>query len=78
MLHKTGVRVSATMVDDAKATIKAMPKGTSMRPSMPERKNSGMKLAMIIRVELRIGMRTSLEASNTTSFKGLRSPTGKA
>ena len=50
-LHKTGVTVSATSVDAARAVMNAMPSGFSIRPSMPERKKSGMKLAMIISVE---------------------------
>ena len=56
--------------------MKAMPSGISMRPSMPERKNSGRKLATIIRVELRIGMRTSWEAWKTTVTTSRRSSLG--
>jgi hypothetical protein len=43
---------------------------------MPVRKNSGTKLTTIISVELRMGIRTSREASNTTSRTGRRSPSG--
>ena len=56
--------------------MKAMPSGTSRRPSMPERKNSGTKLTMIISVELNIGMRTSRDASNTTLLTSGLSPSG--
>lgn len=56
--------------------MKAMPNGTSIRPSMPLRKNRGTKLTMIINVELRMGIRTSREALNTTSRTGRRSPAG--
>ena len=33
------------------AAIKAMPSGASMRPSIPDKKNKGIKLAMMIKVE---------------------------
>ena len=56
--------------------MKAMPSGTSMRPSMPLRKNRGTKQAMMMRVELRMGMRTSREAWNTTSLTGSLCPAG--
>ena len=55
--------MSATSVDAMSAVTKAMPSGMSMRPSMPLRKNSGAKLTMMMRVELRMGIRTSREAS---------------
>ena len=71
-LHRTGVRVSATTVDEHRATMKAMPNGASIRPSMPVRKKMGRKLAMIINVELRMGIRTSREASKITSTTGRR------
>ena len=50
-LHSTGVSVSATSVEAASAAMKAMPSGTSRRPSMPERKKRGVKLAMMMSVE---------------------------
>ena len=56
--------------------MKAMPSGTSILPSIPLRKNKGTKLTMIIKVEFKIGIRTSREALNTTSSTGRRSPTG--
>ena len=56
--------------------MKAMPSGTSILPSMPLKKNNGMKLTTIISVEFRIGMRTSLDALNTTSSIGRRSASG--
>ena len=65
--QSTGVSVRATTVEANSATMNAMPSGTSMRPSIPLRKNKGMKLATMISVELRIGIRTSFEALNTTS-----------
>ncbi len=71
-LHNTGVRVSATKVEAANAAINAIPRGTSILPSIPERKKSGTKLAMIMSVELRIGILTSRDASYTTSITGLR------
>ena len=43
-----------------------MPNGANILPSIPERKKRGTKLATIIRVEFKIGIRTSLEASKTT------------
>ena len=60
------------------ATIKAMPSGTSIRPSIPVRKKSGTKLTTMISVELRMGMRTSREALKTTSKVGLCSPMGRS
>ena len=59
----TGVTVSATSVDVHSEMMNEMPSGLSMRPSIPDRKKSGRKHAMMIRVELSIGMRTSFEAS---------------
>ena len=59
-----------------RAVMKAMPNGTSNLPSMPVRKKRGMKLTMIINVELRIGKRTSLEASKTMFINGCRLPSG--
>ncbi len=50
--------------------MKETPSGTSILPSNPERKNSGRKLAIIIRDELNIGYLTSFEASSTTSITG--------
>ena len=45
---------------------KVIPSGANILPSIPERKKRGTKLATIISVEFKIGIRTSLEASNTT------------
>ena len=56
----------ATKVDAHREVMNAIPSGTSILPSIPERKKSGTKLTIIIRVELRIGIRTSFEASKTT------------
>ena len=58
--------------------MKAMPRGTSMRPSMPDRKKRGTKLTMMMSVELRMGMRTSREALKTTCRTGRRLPAGRA
>ena len=66
-LHSTGVSVSATRVDANSDTMKATPSGISILPSIPERKKIGMKLTTMMKVELSMGIRTSLEASNTTS-----------
>ena len=46
--------------------MKATPSGASMRPSIPERKNNGTKLAIMMSVEFKIGIRTSFDASKTT------------
>jgi len=43
---------------------------------MPDRKNSGRKQATIINVEFKIGIRTSLDASNTNCRSGMRSSLG--
>ena len=51
------------MVDAASATMNETPSGISMRPSIPVRKKSGRKLATIISDELKIGVRTSFDAS---------------
>ena len=53
-----------------------MPSGASIRPSIPERKNSGTKLATMISVEFKMGIRTSFEASKTTDITVLRSASG--
>ena len=50
----------------------AIPSGLSILPSIPVRKKSGMKLTTIMKVELRIGILTSREASKTTSNTFLR------
>ena len=57
--------------------MKAMPRGTSRRPSMPLRKKRGTKLATMISVELRMGRRTSLEALKMTVRVDCRKPGGK-
>jgi len=64
------------MVEANSDTMKATPNGTSMRPSMPLRKNSGTKLTIMMSVEFRMGMRTSREALNTTSRTRNRSLSG--
>ena len=53
-----------------------MPSGISILPSIPVRKNSGIKLAIIIREELNIGILTSFDALNTTFKTGRRSASG--
>ena len=58
--------------------MKAMPSGASMRPSMPVKKKRGTKVATMMSVELRMGMRTSLEASYTTVSTGRCSAMGRA
>ena len=67
----------ATSVEAQSDVMNAIPSGTSNRPSIPERKNSGRKLAMMMRVELRIGIRTSLDASKMTLIFGLRCSGGR-
>ena len=62
----------ATRVEATRATMKATPSGMSRRPSIPERKKRGMKLAMMMSEELKMGIRTSAEASNTTLSAGRR------
>ena len=57
------VSVRATTVEAKSDTMKAMPSGTSIRPSMPSRKKSGRKHTTTMSVELRMGIRTSREAS---------------
>ena len=54
-----------------------IPSGTSILPSIPERKKSGTKLTMIIRVEFNIGSRTSLDASKITSMDLRLCPSGR-
>ena len=46
----------ATKVDVHREVMNAIPSGTSILPSIPERKKSGTKLTIIIRVELLICM----------------------
>lgn len=70
-LQSTGVSVKATIVDANKLRINAIPRGTSIRPSIPLRKNNGRKHTTMMSVELRIGIRTSREALNTTSINSL-------
>ena len=53
-----------------------MPSGIIILPSIPERKNSGKKQATIINVEFNIGIRTSFDASDTTSNNGIRCSCG--
>ena len=62
-LLRTGVTVKATSVDAINEMMNVIPSGLSILPSIPERKNRGRKLAMMISVEFSIGIRTSFEAS---------------
>ena len=50
----------------------AMPRGLSILPSMPLRKNMGINATMTINVAFRIDERISLEPSNTTLKTGCR------
>ena len=68
----------ATSVDAKRAVTKAIPRGMSIRPSIPLRKNSGAKLTTIINVELSIGIRTSRDALYTSSIIGIRSGSGNS
>ena len=62
-LLRTGVTVKATSVDAINEMMNVIPSGLSILPSIPERKKRGRKLAMMMSVELSIGIRTSFEAS---------------
>ena len=75
-LQSTGVSVRATSVEAKSDTMNATPRGISILPSMPERKKMGMKLTTMMKVEFSMGMRTSLEASNTTSSTLRLCPSG--
>ena len=66
ILHSCGVTVKATISDANKETMYAIPSGFSIRPSIPERKNSGIKATIIIRVALKIEALISFDASKTT------------
>ena len=69
--------MSATRVDANRAVMNAIPSGASILPSIPVRKNRGTKLTIIISVELRMGMRTSFDASKITVSAGRCSCMGK-
>ena len=69
--------MSATKVEAQSAVMKAMPRGSNRRPSMPVRKKRGTKLTMMMSVELRMGILTSREASNTTVLIERRSLAGR-
>ena len=77
ILHNSGVIVIATTNDINNDTMYAIPSGLSIRPSIPVRKNKGIKVTMIINVALTMELRISDEASNTTLNADLRSPLGK-
>ena len=62
--------VSATTVEAQRAVINAIPRGASSLPSIPVKKKSGIKLTIIISVELRIGILTSRDASKITVRRG--------
>ena len=68
--------IYAANVEAKSAVIKAIPSGLSIRPSIPVRKKSGMKLTTMMKVELRIGRRTSREALKTTWKMDWRSDSG--
>ena len=70
--------VSATSVEAQRAVMNATPSGTSNRPSSPVRKKRGTKLTMMIKVELRIGRRTSREALKMTESADFCSSRGRA
>ena len=72
-LHINGVTVIAIMRDIVRETKYAMPSGFSIRPSIPERKNSGTNDAIIINVALSMEARISTDALKTTSSNSLRS-----
>ncbi len=63
MRQSNGVTVIATIKDMNSATIYAIPSGLSILPSIPVRKNSGMKATMIINVAFNIDDRISFDAS---------------
>ena len=74
-----GLVSDATIVEANNATMKAMPSGTSMRAfHTAKEKQTVRKLTTMISVEFRIGIRTSLEALNTTWMyrKTFHSPGG--
>ena len=54
-----GVTVSATAIDAAMATVNAMPRGRSRRPSIPLRKNSGQNTKRMMIVANTTAARTS-------------------
>ena len=60
--QSTGVSVSATIVEAINAMMNDTPSGTNILPSMPDSRNSGVKLAIITSEELKMGVRTSAEA----------------
>ena len=64
-------------VEAKRLTMKLMPKGSSILPSIPPRKKRGIKLTMMMSVELKTGIRTSFEASKTTSNRERRDASGK-
>jgi hypothetical protein len=60
------VSVSATISDAKRETMYAIPSGFNIRPSMPDKKNSGINATIIIRVAFRIEALISFDASKTT------------
>jgi hypothetical protein len=64
--QSTGVRVIATINEVKTEVTNAMPSGCNKRPSIPLKKNKGIKETMIIKVAMMIELRISIEASLTT------------
>jgi hypothetical protein len=60
---KTGVTVIATKSEVSRETMKAIPNGCNKRPSIPLRKNKGVKDRMMIKVAITIELLISKEAS---------------
>ncbi len=56
----------ATIRETNKETTNDIPRGCNILPSIPERKNNGMKATIIISVAFRIDVLISFDASNTT------------
>jgi len=63
ILHKAGVIATATKRDTTITIKNAIPKGCNKRPSIPVKKKSGIKEAMMINEEFSIEARTSKVAS---------------
>ena len=66
IFDNNGVSVIATTSETNNETIKAIPSGFNIRPSIPERKNNGRNATIIINVALRMEALISFDASNTT------------
>ena len=76
IFDSNGVSVMATISDMNSETMKAIPSGFSMRPSIPDKKKSGMNDTMMMRVALKMELRISEEAWNTTLKRGCCSSGG--